>query len=170
MGNQERVKSYSSKRRCSHHNDRDPQRRACAVRFATRSDLRVYARWFYYQNNTVIVLCHNSVKMLGRALYCTIDGYCNIEVNKSAHLKMATSASGTVCHLNTIPINNTGMTTQENTRSISITYLRIIHASEVLNWSIVEQLFHWLTTVKILTWKHLHRICLTQWPKRAHTV
>lgn len=41
------------KRRRSHHDDKDPQRRACAVRFATRSDLRVCAKWLWpkYQNN-----------------------------------------------------------------------------------------------------------------------
>lgn len=48
-------KKNKVKGRRSHHVDKDPQRRACAVRFATRSDLRVCAKWLWpkYQNNSI---------------------------------------------------------------------------------------------------------------------
>lgn len=48
-------------RRRSHHYDKDPQKRACAVRFATRSDLRVCAKWLLtkYQKNSLQDCCRN---------------------------------------------------------------------------------------------------------------
>lgn len=48
-------------RRRSHHYDKDPQKRACDVRFATRSDLRVCAKWLLtkYQKNSVQDCCRN---------------------------------------------------------------------------------------------------------------
>lgn len=55
------IKGYTKvfkekfKSRRSHHSDKDPQKRACAVGFATRSDLRVCAKWLWpkYQRNAI---------------------------------------------------------------------------------------------------------------------